>query len=421
MRSPIAVFLAIVFSLAAQPSAHAIPAFARTYGLSCTTCHVGGPEKLTPFGEAFRDNGYRIPGDAEAFLRTAPMVLGRPQLAAQPGAWRTQLPIGEIPGTAPLAAVGKVGVALQVPQGELAARPTLTPMAIAELVIGGSLGRHLAYFGAVEASTTGVEVELAFVVARSLLERVLGEATLNLKVGLMTLDLFAVQPNRQRSALLPMPLSLPIGRDRFTLAAATPAIELYGLLGGRLKWVLGIANGKKALDDLQTRRDFFGRLQVKLGGPRLDLKGTQHSDDAAHVLLGALAYVGVAHAAPPAPELPFDNEVMRLGFDARFRLQGLDVLGQVVLGQDSNPDGLGDSVRHVSWSLGLDYPIFPWMQPLVRIEEAYFDAVRHPMQRSLVTGLQFFIRSNFRLRLEGAAGLSDATPHRMLIDLLAAL
>ena len=92
------------------PQAHAVPPFARTYGLSCTTCHVGGPEKLTPFGEAFRDNGYRIPGDAEDFVRTPPLILGRPQLDGQPGAFRTQIPSGEIPATAPLSAVGKASL-----------------------------------------------------------------------------------------------------------------------------------------------------------------------------------------------------------------------------------------------------------------------------------------------------------------------
>ncbi len=403
------------------PRAYAVPPFARTYGLSCTTCHVGGPEKLTPFGEAFRDNGYRIPGDAEAFVSSPPLILGRPQLDGQPGAWRTQIPSGEIPATAPLSAIGKASLDLTMPQGDLAGPPTLSPNAVAELVIGGSLGRHLAYFGAIEASTHGVELEQAFVVARSLFERWLGEASLNIKVGQMNLDLFAVLPKRQRSALLPLPMRLSVGRDGFFLAKPTAALELYGLLAGRLKWVLGVANGQKQLDDVQTRRDFFARLAVKIGGPRLDLKGTQRSDGAPHLLLGSLAYVGVAHFVPPRPEFPVDNEILRLGFDARFRAQGLDVLGHVVLGQDSNPDGLGDAIRHASWALGLEYLITPWFQPLLRFEEAYFDSARRPMQRDLVLGVSFFVRTNFRLRLEGLAGLNDRTPHRALVDLLVAL
>ncbi len=403
------------------PSAQAIPPFARTYGLSCTTCHVGGPEKLSPFGEAFRDNGYRIPGDAEAFVRIEPFTLGRPQLDGRPGALRSQIPSSEIPGLPPLSAVGKAGVLLTVPQGELAPKPTLSPLAIAELVLGGSLGRHIAYFGAVEISPSGVDLEQSFVVVRSLLERWLGEATLNLKIGYMSLDLFAVQPKRQRAVFVPLPLALPVGREGFSLAAATPAIELYGLVAGRAKWVLGLANGQRPLEDLQSRRDVFGRLQLKLGGPRLDLKGATRPDGSPHLLLGALAYVGLGRFVPALPELPVDNELLRLGFDARFRAGALDVLGQVVLGQDGNPDGLGDAIRHASWALSLDYAVTPWLQPLLRFEEAYFDSVRRRTLRSLVLGVQVFLHANFRLRLESAAGLTEASSHRLQADLLVAL
>jgi hypothetical protein len=43
-------------------SAEAIPAFARRYKLSCTTCHVAIP-RLNDFGEMFAGNGYQMPGD----------------------------------------------------------------------------------------------------------------------------------------------------------------------------------------------------------------------------------------------------------------------------------------------------------------------------------------------------------------------
>jgi len=37
----------------------AIPAFARKYGLPCSSCHTAWP-KLTNFGMVFRDNGYQL-------------------------------------------------------------------------------------------------------------------------------------------------------------------------------------------------------------------------------------------------------------------------------------------------------------------------------------------------------------------------
>jgi hypothetical protein len=60
---PSAVFLVLVGAaglLAPKPAA-AIPVFAHRYGLSCQACHTVVPH-LTPFGQAFLANGYRIPG-----------------------------------------------------------------------------------------------------------------------------------------------------------------------------------------------------------------------------------------------------------------------------------------------------------------------------------------------------------------------
>src|SRR6202023_1011363 len=56
----IVIAAAMPLALSSLP-AQAIPAFARKYGTSCTTCHTVYP-KLTPFGEAFRRNSFRFPG-----------------------------------------------------------------------------------------------------------------------------------------------------------------------------------------------------------------------------------------------------------------------------------------------------------------------------------------------------------------------
>lgn len=46
-------------ALLAPAPASAFPAFARKYGLRCTSCHEAWP-KLNDFGRAFRDNGYQM-------------------------------------------------------------------------------------------------------------------------------------------------------------------------------------------------------------------------------------------------------------------------------------------------------------------------------------------------------------------------
>src|SRR6202158_3329357 len=64
----------MVSTILAPPPARAIPAFARKYGLRCTSCHEAWP-KLNDFGRAFRDNGYQ-------------MLLGKDDtVTATPGYW----------------------------------------------------------------------------------------------------------------------------------------------------------------------------------------------------------------------------------------------------------------------------------------------------------------------------------------------
>src|SRR6516225_4261847 len=72
---------------------HAIPAFARQYQTSCTTCHLDFP-KLNDFGKAFKDAGFKFPTDDETFLKQPPVMLGAP-------AQKDQFPHSVWPGTIP--------------------------------------------------------------------------------------------------------------------------------------------------------------------------------------------------------------------------------------------------------------------------------------------------------------------------------
>lgn len=44
---------------------HPIPAFARKYGMPCSSCHEAWP-KLSPFGQAFKNNGYQLGNERDA-------------------------------------------------------------------------------------------------------------------------------------------------------------------------------------------------------------------------------------------------------------------------------------------------------------------------------------------------------------------
>jgi hypothetical protein len=53
------VFLILAFCSVVPALAVALPVFAHRYGYSCSVCHTAVPH-LNPFGEAFRENGFRL-------------------------------------------------------------------------------------------------------------------------------------------------------------------------------------------------------------------------------------------------------------------------------------------------------------------------------------------------------------------------
>jgi hypothetical protein len=64
--SYVALFLlSLTFILTCSQPAHAIPAFARKYGLRCSACHESWP-MLNYFGQKFKDNGYQLMNDRDS-------------------------------------------------------------------------------------------------------------------------------------------------------------------------------------------------------------------------------------------------------------------------------------------------------------------------------------------------------------------
>ena len=78
--------------------AHAIPAFARKYQTSCTTCHTDFP-RLNDFGKAFKDAGFKFPKEDETFIKIPPVLLGA---EAQKQLWPNTVWPGQIDGLPPI-------------------------------------------------------------------------------------------------------------------------------------------------------------------------------------------------------------------------------------------------------------------------------------------------------------------------------
>jgi len=68
---PALVLVFVLVVLGNIEPAHAIPAFARKYGLPCSACHEAWP-KLNNFGQVFKDNGYQLGNDRDAPIYQQP-------------------------------------------------------------------------------------------------------------------------------------------------------------------------------------------------------------------------------------------------------------------------------------------------------------------------------------------------------------
>jgi hypothetical protein len=104
MRKKVAaLFMAVVLAIlmaavvTVEP-ANAIPAFARKYHTSCTTCHDDFPH-LNDFGKAFKDAGFKFPAEDETFIKVPPVLLGAP---AQKQLWPHTVWPGVIDGMPPI-------------------------------------------------------------------------------------------------------------------------------------------------------------------------------------------------------------------------------------------------------------------------------------------------------------------------------
>jgi hypothetical protein len=74
----IALLMGLIGSLLFPATASAIPAFARQYNLTCTTCHAAFP-KLNRFGRDFIKSNYRLPNWKETTLDTGDDMLALPK------------------------------------------------------------------------------------------------------------------------------------------------------------------------------------------------------------------------------------------------------------------------------------------------------------------------------------------------------
>lgn len=253
-----AVFVLCGLASGLSKTSYAIPAFARQYRTSCSTCHLDFP-KLNDFGKAFKDAGFKFPQDDEQMLKIPPVLLGAP---ANREAWPKSIWPGTIPGIPPIGLrmnnyfqyVGnsRAKFAALTPAGSL---PPFVPRTDFEtgffsIFSAGNFGSGIAFWVDDDISVSGANANgslgdgyLKFINIGRFLK--LPDNFLNLRVGQFELELpftqarsvwispYDIYTEANIGALNSMFPLQQFVNNQFTLANAARGVELSGGLHTR--------------------------------------------------------------------------------------------------------------------------------------------------------------------------------------------
>ena len=410
--------VAVVAGFASR--AEAIPAFARRYGTSCQTCHVVFP-KLSPFGEAFRRNGYKWPGKDEEYVKQDQIPLGQE-------AYRQVFPDAVWPGTLPAAAplaFGFNGAATIHPSKSAgAAQPNQEVFSLNDLVAeghlwaGGGFSEHISYFGEVTFSDA-VEIEHAEVHFNDL---GLSPHLVNLFVGKGVPNLTSFGPHSSFIADSVMPTfavtSLFGGNvdAAFSTLGQYNLVELNGMAQGRFIYSVGVNSGANI--GARNAENVTGHVGFKLGGMRLDGEGDNKGDAQkpwaeTALTVDLFGFRSVSHTSVvDDPTMPFTDKIWVVGGHVRGTTGSFELNAGAFQEWHSQASIAGGGVKALTQYDELSYVVFPWLVPAVRLEYLSLlpDGGTRINDLRVLVGGAALVRPNLKLTLVGAIEHANATP-----------
>ncbi len=333
--------------------------------------------------------------------------------------------------------------------------------------IGGHGGGHDGDHGAAEETTLESELERMFVQFSNLFAWASEDDENGMRQGsrwftvprhAMNLRLGQFEPqvvapwasiHRQIGIAARLPNVATIGGNHFQFEPALRGLELHGTLHQNNSYAIGLVNGNGVGSawDNNSNKDYYFRVARKWWGFPLDgvLGQLEESDDAAGDIAstdddsmapvgldfwremqfetGFFGYFGrnmasvtteehmdVLLAGGGTLEIEVTTTTMRLdrfqriGFDARFQHQDLDIFGAAIWGWDSDPISDDDPAviepdRLFTWFIEADYYFKPWLTAYGRYEQLSFDddeRQEEAGQSRAVVGSVFMIRANMR-------------------------
>ena len=166
--------LLLVLVLGCFQNAHALPAFARKYGLRCSACHESWP-MLNYFGQKFKDNGYQLMNDRDA------------PIWQNPSYWPVTFRITPIWHRVSNARVSEDAVPGDATSGTVEKRVTSTGFDLSGLDFhtGGTLEKNISFYVLPSSDATAT---FHFETVMGRLDNLFGSSWLNVKLGKFELD-----------------------------------------------------------------------------------------------------------------------------------------------------------------------------------------------------------------------------------------
>jgi hypothetical protein len=423
-RRAIASATLVTVVLGFSTNAFAIPAFARKYGTSCQTCHTVYP-KLTPFGEAFRRNGYLFPGVDGDYVKEKPVELGQEEYKKL---FPEAVYPGSLPGSVPIA-VGFNGAAIVHPDKAAGATKadnntqftTQDLIGEAHIWTGGAYDDNLTWFGEFTLAGGGSEIETAQV----FFNNIVGPKHLvNVWAGRQapTISTFGPRSSYLADGLVPpIPVTALFGgtTDAFSVVNHNNGGEIEGTIVGRASYSLGINAGSN--NAVRPTEDTYGHLGFKFGGMRLDGEGSTGPADPMKpwaenaVTVDLFAYHSNSQFTNGAA-VPADQQDVAMTLGAAVRGQygslELDVGGY----QETHNHAVSDNSKATVMAQydELSYILYPWLVPAIRFEYIQLK----PENASAVNDVRIFpgiavlIRPNLKFlvvgQFESCSGAPDA-------------
>jgi len=438
----------VLLALAATP-ASAVPVFARKYATSCQTCHTVFP-KLNAFGEAFRLNGYRFPGETEEQVKEKPVSLGAD---AYKKVWPAAVYPGNIPAHVPLAMnvkMADVYAKSHGDEGSAIVHNDFQAPQEANIFSAGTFGDIFSFFGELtfEQSSEGSEVGVEH--AEFHINSPFGAPhAVNFKLGKFAPDfadgfqeMWLMTDNGIETLFSYNPIGANGGTELsedmggISLPMMVQGLEFYGVAKHRFFYTVGVVNGLGPGSDSfdgNASKDVYARFDYKFGGMGLDGDTTGVNLPPENwrensVRVGVLGYFGDGSGIDFASEdglgTPIniqDRNFQREGIYVSWLHGDLNLFGVALHGTDKlrvNDADTGDpisdrSYSYDTWFAQADYVIRPPFQVSLRYEELTPGDTTADKIRFLNADFTYLVRANIKAMLEYRRDLQDTQNYQV--------